>query len=162
MDVKMYPKITLRMLFHAIDHMWKCSVVLSQAAKEELETRQQELHDMMQRLEESKNMEAEERARLEEQIRAKQDEVSTIYKQVYLTFVICHAPESTHDHIKHRFLMPCLIFLLCYKTIGQDKGGWKHGFTVRNGISSYETWGKIDVFYFWKKMSYLFSESVRC
>ena len=49
---------------------------------------------MMQRLEESKNMEAEERARLEEQIRAKQDEVSTIYKQVYLTFVICHAPES--------------------------------------------------------------------
>ena len=42
---------------------------------------------MMQRLEESKNMEAEERARLEDQIRMKQDEVSTIYKQVYLTFV---------------------------------------------------------------------------
>ena len=37
---------------------------------------------MMQRLEESKNMESEERARLEEEIRMKQDEVSTIYQQV--------------------------------------------------------------------------------
>ena len=38
---------------------------------------------MMQRLEESKNMEAEERARLEEEIRMKQEEVSTIYQQVH-------------------------------------------------------------------------------
>ena len=37
---------------------------------------------MMQRLEESKNMEAEERARLEDEIRVKQDEVSSIYQQV--------------------------------------------------------------------------------
>ena len=47
---------------------------------------------MMQRLEESKNMEAEERARLEDEIRMKQEEVSTIYQQVripeiYITLV---------------------------------------------------------------------------
>ena len=46
----------------------------------------------MQRLEESKNMEAEERARLEDEIRMKQEEVSTIYQQVripeiYITLV---------------------------------------------------------------------------
>ena len=40
----------------------------------------------MQRLEESKNMEAEERARLEEEIRMKQEEVSTIYQQVLKCF----------------------------------------------------------------------------
>lgn len=54
----------------------------TQAAKEDLESRQNELQDMMQRLEESKNMEAEERARLAEEIRLKQDEVSSIHNQV--------------------------------------------------------------------------------
>ena len=41
-----------------------------------------ELQEMMQRLEESKNMEAEERARLEDEIKMKQEEVSHIYQQV--------------------------------------------------------------------------------
>ena len=45
---------------------------------------------MMQRLEESKNMEAEERARLEEEIRIKQEEVSTIYQQVCTPELIYH------------------------------------------------------------------------
>ena len=44
----------------------------------------------MQRLEESKNMEAEERARLEEEIRMKQEEVSTIYQQVCIPEFIYH------------------------------------------------------------------------
>ena len=39
----------------------------TQVAKEELVQQQQELHEMMIRLEESKNLEAEERARLEAQ-----------------------------------------------------------------------------------------------
>ena len=45
---------------------------------------------MMQRLEESKNMEAEERVRLEEEIRMKQEEVSTIYQQVCIPEIIYH------------------------------------------------------------------------
>ena len=44
----------------------------------------------MQRLEESKNMEAEERARLEDEIRMKQEEVSTIYQQVCIPEIIYH------------------------------------------------------------------------
>ncbi len=50
----------------------------TKAAKEDLENSQMELREMMRHLEESKNMEAEERARLEEEIRLKQDEVSQI------------------------------------------------------------------------------------
>ena len=46
-----------------------------QVAKDELEKQQRELHEMMQRLEESKNLEAEERARLEEEILQKKNEV---------------------------------------------------------------------------------------
>jgi len=45
---------------------------------------------MMQRLEESKNMESEERARLEDEIRMKQEEVSTIYQQVCIQEILCH------------------------------------------------------------------------
>ena len=45
---------------------------------------------MMQRLEESKNMEAEERVRLEDEIRMKQEEVSTIYQQVCIPEIIYH------------------------------------------------------------------------
>ena len=47
-----------------------------QVAKDELEKQQSELHSMMQRLEESKNLEAEERARLEGEILNKKSEVS--------------------------------------------------------------------------------------
>ena len=47
-----------------------------QVAKDELEKQQRELHEMMQRLEESKNLEAEERHRLEEEILAKKNEVT--------------------------------------------------------------------------------------
>jgi len=43
---------------------------------------QQELHEMMMRLEESKNLEAEERARLEEEINSKRDEVEDIVAEV--------------------------------------------------------------------------------
>merc|ERR1711881_540660 len=50
--------------------------------KEELEVGQRELHEMMTRLEESKNLEAEERARLEAEIAEKAEEVSTIHNQV--------------------------------------------------------------------------------
>lgn len=53
-----------------------------QEAKENLEARQQELQEMMQKLEESKHMEAEERIRLEDEIRLKQEEVSKIHDQV--------------------------------------------------------------------------------
>ena len=56
----------------------------TQAAKEELEVGQRELHEMMTRLEQSKNLEAEERARLEAEIAEKQEEVSTIHNQVIL------------------------------------------------------------------------------
>ena len=45
---------------------------------------------MMQRLEESKNMEAEERVRLEDEIRMKQEEVSTIYQQVCIQEILYH------------------------------------------------------------------------
>ncbi len=54
----------------------------TQAAKDELENGQKELQAMMKQLEESKNMEYQERARLEEEIRAKQNEVQAIYEQV--------------------------------------------------------------------------------
>lgn len=54
----------------------------TQEAKDELESGQKELQAMMIRLEESKNLEAEERQRLEDEIRQKQEEVSTIQDQV--------------------------------------------------------------------------------
>merc|ERR1712045_933041 len=54
----------------------------TQAAKEELEVGQRELHEMMTRLEQSKNLESEERARLEAEIAEKAEEVSTIHNQV--------------------------------------------------------------------------------
>merc|ERR1719516_865542 len=49
---------------------------------EELVQQQQELHEMMIRLEESKNLEAEERARLEEEINSKRVEVEEIVSEV--------------------------------------------------------------------------------
>ena len=52
---------------------------------------------MMQRLEESKNMEAEERARLEDEIRMKQEEVSTIYQQVCIPEIIYHFLVAFYD-----------------------------------------------------------------
>ena len=52
---------------------------------------------MMQRLEESKNMEAEERARLEDEIRMKQEEVSTIYQQVCIPEIIYHFLVASYD-----------------------------------------------------------------
>jgi hypothetical protein len=45
-------------------------------AKDELERQQRELQTMMERLEASKNLEAEERARLEAEIQSKMQEVS--------------------------------------------------------------------------------------
>ncbi|XP_053698280.1 moesin/ezrin/radixin homolog 1 isoform X3 [Sabethes cyaneus] len=53
-----------------------------QAAKDELEARQNELQVMIRRLEETKNMEAAERAKLEDEIRAKQEEVQKIQDEV--------------------------------------------------------------------------------
>ncbi|XP_033150514.1 moesin/ezrin/radixin homolog 1 isoform X2 [Drosophila busckii] len=53
-----------------------------QAAKDELELRQKELQSMLQRLEEAKNMEAYEKAKLEEEIMAKQQEVQRIQDEV--------------------------------------------------------------------------------
>ncbi|XP_042214693.1 moesin/ezrin/radixin homolog 1-like isoform X2 [Homarus americanus] len=53
-----------------------------QAAKDELEAKQTELHDMMVRLEQAKEMEAEEKSKLEEEIRAKQEEVQRIQEEV--------------------------------------------------------------------------------
>merc|ERR1711962_490509 len=54
----------------------------TQVAKDELMAQQQELHEMMIRLEESKNLEAEERARLEEEITSKRSEVEDILSEV--------------------------------------------------------------------------------
>merc|ERR1719318_1255078 len=54
----------------------------AQETKEELVQQQQELHEMMIRLEESKNLEAEERARLEEEINSKKSEVEEIVSEV--------------------------------------------------------------------------------
>merc|ERR1712012_207239 len=51
-------------------------------AKDELVAQQQELHEMMIRLEESKTMEAEERARLEEETNSKRSEVEDILTEV--------------------------------------------------------------------------------
>ncbi|XP_030379348.1 moesin/ezrin/radixin homolog 1 isoform X4 [Scaptodrosophila lebanonensis] len=53
-----------------------------QASKDELELRQKELQGMLQRLEEAKNMEAYEKAKLEEEIMAKQIEVQRIQDEV--------------------------------------------------------------------------------
>ena len=50
----------------------------TQVAKDELERQQRELQEMMERLEASKNLEAEERARLEEEIYCKRDEVGML------------------------------------------------------------------------------------
>lgn len=55
---------------------------LVQAAKEEFERKQRELEDMMLKLENDKAMEAEEKARLEEAIRAKQQEVQRMQDEV--------------------------------------------------------------------------------
>ena len=54
----------------------------TQAAKDELEKGREELQDMMERLRESKDMEAEERQRLEDEIRSKHEEVTVIQNQV--------------------------------------------------------------------------------
>jgi len=54
-----------------------------QLAKKDLEGRQLELNDMLVRLEESKNMEAAERAKLEDEIRSKQEEVQRIQAVVH-------------------------------------------------------------------------------
>ncbi len=53
-----------------------------QKAKEELEVSQKELHNMMKRLEEAKEMEMAEKIKLEEEIRAKQVEVQRIAEEV--------------------------------------------------------------------------------
>ena len=58
---------------------------LPQEAKDELLKQQSELHEMMQRLEESKNLEAEERARLEHEIMSKKSEVGHTYLEMILT-----------------------------------------------------------------------------
>lgn len=55
-----------------------------QAAKDELERNQNELKGMMLRLEEAKEMEAEEKVRLEEEIRTKREEVERIQDEVNL------------------------------------------------------------------------------
>jgi len=54
----------------------------TQAAKDELESNQNQLKEMMLRLEQSQSMEAEERMRLEDEIRTKQEEVANIHAQV--------------------------------------------------------------------------------
>jgi len=54
----------------------------TQAAKDELEAGQNAIKGMIKQLEDSKNMEAEERARLEDEIRVKQHEVQFISDQV--------------------------------------------------------------------------------
>jgi peptidoglycan hydrolase CwlO-like protein len=53
-----------------------------QLSKDELETRQNELQEMLTRLEESKHMEAAERQKLEDEINAKQIEVAKIQEEV--------------------------------------------------------------------------------
>ena len=61
----------------------------TQVAKDELVAQQQELHEMMIRLEESKNLEAEERARLEEEINSKRSEVTGLCALLVL-LVVAH------------------------------------------------------------------------
>ncbi|XP_055381864.1 moesin/ezrin/radixin homolog 1 isoform X1 [Condylostylus longicornis] len=53
-----------------------------QQSKDELEMRQKELQAMLNRLEEAKNMEVAEKAKLEDEIRAKQEEVQRIQEEV--------------------------------------------------------------------------------
>ena len=65
---------TIRRLEEQLKHM--------QIAKQELEIKQKELEDMMKQHAESKEMEMEERARLEEAIRIKQDEVQLKAQEV--------------------------------------------------------------------------------
>ncbi|CAG2059439.1 unnamed protein product, partial [Timema podura] len=55
-----------------------CGARLQRTVRSRFESRSGELEAMMERLEESKNMEAVERAKLEEEILAKQDEVTRI------------------------------------------------------------------------------------
>ena len=74
---------------------------------------------MMQRLEESKNMEAEERARLEEEIRMKQEEVSTIYQQVHtLVFYLISLrvfPLIGRTKITDYFILICIMLILRFE-----------------------------------------------
>ena len=65
-------------MLHANDTIRRLEEKLSEMAlaKEELEKGQSEYLEMVKQLEESKNMEAEERARLEAEINAKREEVS--------------------------------------------------------------------------------------
>ena len=60
---------------------------------------------MMQRLEESKNMEAEERVRLEDEIRMKQEEVSTIYQQVCIPEIIYPFLVASYDVLLDMLLL---------------------------------------------------------
>merc|ERR1712192_193108 len=72
----------------------------TQVAKDELVAQQQELHEMMIRLEESKTMEAEERARLEEEINAareRQEEASKALMAVSTTPSHHHLREGDDD-----------------------------------------------------------------
>lgn len=80
-----------------------------QKAKEELELSQKELHAMMKRLEEAKEMEAAEKLKLEEEIRAKQEEVQRIADEVSPLFFhlnmqsLIFSASLTLLHLKHRF-----------------------------------------------------------
>ena len=73
---------------------------------------------MMQRLEESKNMEAEERVRLEDEIRMKQEEVSTIYQQVSIPEIIYHLLVASYDML---LLNPKNIYMIALHFSGQNE-----------------------------------------
>ena len=75
----------------------------TQVAKDELVAQQQELHEMMIRLEESKNLEAEERARLEEEINSKRSEVTGLCALLVLLALLV-----LHDHV----LLSLLVLLV--------------------------------------------------
>ena len=60
--------------------------VIFQEARDELETQKDELRDLMTKLEADRDMELEERQKLEEEIRAKQEEIERLQNISTLTF----------------------------------------------------------------------------
>jgi hypothetical protein len=90
----------------------------TQAAKDELEAGQNAIKGMIKQLEDSKNMEAEERARLEDEIRVKQHEVQFISDQVSSRVKNCD-----HRNSLKRFI----------KFLGSEKRRGEYGPSESNG-----------------------------
>jgi len=95
---------------------------------------------MIKQLEDSKNMEAEERARLEDEIRVKQHEVQSIYDQVSNSFQLLLFIHAKNTNLERFFIAPSTpilsdksFFKLSISFLGPKERRGKQSPSTRNG-----------------------------